>query len=95
MKACSIWCAPLPQRASRLPRCHGPQLLAAAGVIAGRRISAYPACRAEVLLAGAQYQALPMDGAVTDGPFVTGPAWPAHPAWIAQFLSVLGTKIEA
>lgn len=75
--------------------CHGPQLLAAAGVIAGRRISAYPACRAEVMLAGADYQALPMDGAVTDGPFVTGPAWPAHPAWIAQFLKVLGTTIEA
>ncbi|MGL4807897.1 MAG: protease, partial [Giesbergeria sp.] len=21
------------------------------------------------------------------------PAWPAHPDWIAQFLSVLGTRI--
>jgi len=25
---------------------------------------------------------------------VTAPAWPAHPAWIAQFLKVLGTRIE-
>jgi protease I len=25
---------------------------------------------------------------------VTAPAWPAHPAWIAQLLVLLGTKIE-
>ncbi|NLI27463.1 MAG: DJ-1/PfpI family protein [Acetobacter sp.] len=74
--------------------CHGAQLLAAAGVISGRRISAYPACRAEVLLAGADYQSIAMDEAVTDGIFVTAPAWPAHPAWIRQFLDVLGTEIK-
>lgn len=74
--------------------CHGAQLLAGARVIEGRRISAYPACRPEVELAGASYVDLPMDGAVTDGHFVTGPAWPAHPEWIAQFLRLLGTKIE-
>lgn len=74
--------------------CHGAQVLAAARVIAGRRISAYPACAPEVELAGASYAAIDMNAAVTDGPFVTGPAWPAHPAWIAQFLAVLGTRIE-
>ena len=74
--------------------CHGAQLLAAARVIAGRRISAYPACAPEVELAGASYAAIDINAAVTDGPFVTGPAWPAHPAWIAQFLAVLGTRIE-
>ncbi|MEJ5156199.1 DJ-1/PfpI family protein [Gluconobacter wancherniae] len=75
--------------------CHGPQLLAAANVIKGRRISAYPACRAEMILAGAEYASIAMDDAITDGQFVTAPAWPAHPAWIAQFLKVLGTRIEA
>ncbi|SCU79003.1 LAFA_0B00144g1_1 [Lachancea sp. 'fantastica'] len=75
--------------------CHGPQLLAAAGVINGRKVSAYPACRAEMLLAGAEFQAIKIDGAVTDGKLVTAPAWPAHPAWIGQFLAVLGSKIEA
>ncbi|MDR1546655.1 MAG: protease, partial [Deltaproteobacteria bacterium] len=25
---------------------------------------------------------------------VTAPAWPAHPAWLADFLKLLGTKIE-
>lgn len=75
--------------------CHGPQLLAAANVISGRKVSAYPACRAEIIVAGAQYQAIAIDGAVTDGKLVTAPAWPAHPAWMSQFLKVLGSKIEA
>jgi protease I len=25
---------------------------------------------------------------------VTAPAWPAHPAWLEQFLDVLGTRVE-
>lgn len=75
--------------------CHGAQLLAAAGVIQGKQISAYPACAAEVKLAGADYAQIGIDQAVTDGNLVTAPAWPAHPAWIAQFLKVLGTQISA
>ncbi|RQO60649.1 protease [Paucibacter sp. KBW04] len=74
--------------------CHGAQLLAAAGVIRGKRISAYPACAAEVELAGASYAEIAVDQAVTDGQFVTAPAWPAHPAWLAQFLALLGTRIS-
>lgn len=75
--------------------CHGAQLLAAAGVIRGKQVSAYPACAAEVELAGASYAAVAVDQAITDGRLVTAPAWPAHPAWLAQFLKVLGTRIEA
>ena len=74
--------------------CHGAQLLAAAGVIRGRRVSAYPACSPEVELAGATYANIAIDAAVTDGTLVTAPAWPAHPAWIAQFLAAIGTRIE-
>ncbi len=73
--------------------CHGAQLLAAAGVIRGKKVSAYPACAAEVELAGASYAAIAVTEAITDGQLVTAPAWPAHPAWMAQFLAVLGTKI--
>lgn len=73
--------------------CHGAQLLAATGLIKGRRISAYPACQVEVELAGAEYMGIPIDQAVTDGRLVTAPAWPAHPAWLGQFLAVLGTRI--
>ena len=74
--------------------CHGAQLLAAAQVIAGKTISAYPACAPEVKLAGGIYADIPVDQAVTDGNFITAPAWPAHPAWLAQFLTRLGTEIK-
>jgi len=74
--------------------CHAAQLLAAAGVIRGKRVSAYPACAAEVRLAGGDYAEIGMDQAVTDGTLVTAPAWPAHPAWLAQFLAVLGTRVS-
>ncbi len=69
--------------------CHGAQLLAAADVIKGRRVSAYPACAPEVKLAGGQFCEIPVDGAVTDGNLVTAPAWPAHPKWLAEFLVLL------
>jgi len=69
--------------------CHGPQLLAAARVIAGKRVSAYPACAPEVELAGATFVALEVTDAIADGNLITGPAWPAHPTWLAKFLEVL------
>jgi protease I len=69
-------------------------LLAAADVIRARRISAYPACAPEVRLAGGEYAEIEVDQAVTDGNFVTAPAWPAHPQWLAQFLKLLGTEIK-
>jgi protease I len=74
--------------------CHGPQLLAAAGVLKGKTCSAYPACAPEVELAGGKYADIDVAAAHTDGKLVTAPAWPAHPAWLAQFLKVLGTHIE-
>ena len=75
--------------------CHGAQVLTAANVVKGRRVSAYPAVAPEVRAAGAEYADIPIDGAVTDRNLVTAPAWPAHPEWLSQFLKVLGTKIEA
>jgi protease I len=74
--------------------CHGIQLLTAAGVVQGRACSAYPAVGPEVVLAGGRYVDLPMDQAHVDGTFVTAPAWPAHPTWLARFLEVLGTRIQ-
>jgi len=74
--------------------CHGAQLLAGARVLEGRLCSAYPACRAEVELAGGRYADIPIDQAVTDGNLVTAPAWPAHPAWLSQFIALLGTRIS-
>lgn len=74
--------------------CHALQLLAAAGVLKGKSCTAYPACGPDVTAAGGSYQEIAIDGAHVDGNLVTAPAWPAHPAWLAAFLKVLGTKIE-
>ena len=74
--------------------CHGAQILTAAGVVEGRRCSAYPAVGPEVTRAGGTYVECAVDQAVIDGNFVTAPAWPAHPMWLRQFLAVLGTSVE-
>jgi protease I len=75
--------------------CHGPQVLAAAGLLKGRTCNAYPALGPDVTACGGTFAEVPIDGAHTDGNLVTAPAWPAHPAWLRAFLKVLGTKIEA
>ncbi len=74
--------------------CHGAQVLAAAGVLEGRTCSAYPAVGPDVTRAGGTYPHLEVDQAYVDGNLVTAPAWPAHPAWLSRFLTVLGTRIE-
>jgi protease I len=74
--------------------CHGAQLLAAADVIRQKSCSAYPAVGPDVTRAGGTFVDIPVDQAHVDGNLVTAPAWPAHPKWLAEFLQVLGTKIE-
>ena len=76
--------------------CHGPQILVAAGVLAGKQCSAYPACGPDVAVAGGTWVANndTFSNAHVDGNLVTAPAWPAHPEWIAKFLKVLGTEIK-
>ncbi|MFP4396150.1 MAG: DJ-1/PfpI family protein [Anaerolineales bacterium] len=74
--------------------CHGPQVLAAANVLAGRECTAYPAVGPDVTNAGGTYVQIDVDKAHVDGNLVSAPAWPAHPAWLAEFLKLLGAKIE-
>jgi len=74
--------------------CHGAQVLAAANVLEGKKCTCYPAVSPDVALAGGTYAEVAMTEAVVDGNLVTGPAWPAHPAWLREFLRVLGTRIE-
>jgi protease I len=74
--------------------CHGAQLLAAAGALKGKSCSAYPAVGPDVNNAGGKYVDIALDAAHTDGNLVSAPAWPAHPAWLAAFLKLLGTRIE-
>ncbi len=74
--------------------CHGAQILATAGVLQGKKCSCYPAVGPEVTQAGGTFADVAMTEAVVDGNLVTGPAWPAHPAWLSKFLVLLGTRIE-
>ena len=77
--------------------CHGPQILAAAGVLRGRSCIAYPAVGPECTAAGARLGQVndTFSNALTDENLVTAPAWPAHPEWMRQFLRLLGSRIEA
>jgi protease I len=69
--------------------CHGPLLTAAAGALHGRRVTAYPALEPDMQAAGASFQDTQ---AVVDGVVVSSRAWPDHPAWMREFLSVLRAK---
>lgn len=74
--------------------CHGPQVLVAAGILKGRKCTAYPAVGPDVEAAGGEYISVDVDKAYVDGNLVTAPAWPAHPQWLAKFLKVLGAEIK-
>jgi protease I len=73
---------------------HGPQILAAAGVLKGRKSTSYSAVGSDVNNGGAEYVQIPIDQAMTEGNMVSAPACPAHPAWMSQFLTLMGAKIE-
>ena len=73
--------------------CHGPQLLAAAGVLKGRRLNAYPAVGPDVTAAGGEFVPLGFTDAITDRNLVTGPAWTCHVEWLKGFLALLGTRV--
>ncbi|MHA2170490.1 MAG: DJ-1/PfpI family protein [Candidatus Kariarchaeaceae archaeon] len=77
--------------------CHGPQILAAADALKGRKSMAYPAVKPDILTAGAEYVDVnaTFSNAVTSENLVTAAAWPGHPEWMRKFLVLLGTKIEA
>lgn len=74
--------------------CHGLQVLAAANVLQGKTCTGYPACSPDISSAGGKYVDVSASEVVVDGNLVTAPAWPAHPQWLAEFLKVLGTKIQ-
>jgi protease I len=66
--------------------CHGPQLLAKAGVIDGVRIAAWPECQEEVEDAGASYV---NEESVQDGQFITA-RWPGDlPAHLSKVMDVM------
>ena len=74
--------------------CHGPQVLAAAGVLEGYRATAYPAVGPDVTLAGGTFVPVPANEAVVDRNLVTAPAWPGDTAIVKEFAALMGAKIE-
>jgi protease I len=77
--------------------CHGPMILAAAGVVNERRCQAYPSVKPQLVDAGARWDPPSggLDSVCVDGNLVTAPAWPANAAWMREFLRVLGTPVSA
>ncbi len=69
--------------------CHAGLALAAAGVLKGRRIAAYPALEPDIKAAGAEFV---NSEAVVDGVMVSARAWPDHPAWMREFIRLLKQK---
>ncbi|MEM6691830.1 MAG: DJ-1/PfpI family protein, partial [Planctomycetota bacterium] len=71
--------------------CHAPQILVAAGILAGRSCSAYPAIAPEIDAAGGEFSPAneSLTSAHVDGNLVTAPAWPAHPAWMREFMKLI------
>ena len=66
--------------------CHAPLILAAAGVLRGKRTAAYPALEPDIRAAGAEFV---NSEAVVDGAMVSARAWPDHPAWMRAFIALL------
>ncbi|KAG8373540.1 hypothetical protein BUALT_Bualt11G0035200 [Buddleja alternifolia] len=75
--------------------CHGQQILSASGVLKGKKCTAYPAVKLNVVLAGATWlEPDPIHRCFTDGNLVTGAAWPGHPEFVSQFMALLGLSVS-
>jgi protease I len=66
--------------------CHAAQILVAAGLCKGRKMTCYPALRPDVERAGASFTDAEV---VVDGNLVTSRAWPDHPAFMREFMKRL------
>lgn len=74
--------------------CHGPLLLATAGVLNGKACTSYPTIEPDLTAVGAEWIKTRGTEAHADGNLVTAQAWPAHPDWMAKFIKVLGSEIS-
>lgn len=72
--------------------CHGVQLVAAAGLVNGKKLTCYEHVRLEAEAVGAKW--LRMD-AVRDGRLVTAPTWMQHPAFYREVFTCLDGKAGA
>ena len=70
--------------------CHGVQILAAAGLAAGRRVTCYEHVRREAEQAGGKWMA---DQTVCDGRIVTAQTWQSHPSFYREVVARLAGRV--
>lgn len=76
----------------RLPvavTCHGPIILAKAGVLEGRTTSGFPEIAADIEAGGGTYQ---NSEALVDGNLVSSRAWNDNGPWFGKFIALLREK---
>ncbi|MDO7908095.1 type 1 glutamine amidotransferase domain-containing protein [Paenibacillus sp. JX-17] len=66
--------------------CHGPQILASADLLKGRKITSYPPLKDDMINAGAEFED---QEAVVDGNFITSRTPKDEPAFVREILNVL------
>jgi protease I len=71
--------------------CHGIQILTAAGLVSGRRVTCYEHVRLEVEQCGGHYKT---DQAVRDGRMVTAQTWQSHPEFYREVFACLKENSE-
>ena len=59
--------------------CHGPWILVSAGILEGRKITAYQSIRADIQNAGAEYVDAPL---VVDGNLISAPHYRNNPEFL-------------
>lgn len=69
--------------------CHGVQILTAANVLKGKKVTAYPAVKPEVLASGGIFVEKEPQEAVVYENLVTSPAWPGNVEILKGFLKLL------
>ncbi|RYR46583.1 hypothetical protein Ahy_A07g032327 [Arachis hypogaea] len=69
---------------------YGQQILVAANVLKGRKVTAYPAMKLNMVLAGATWiEPNPITLCITDGNLITGASWLSHPHFISHLMALL------
>ena len=72
--------------------CHGVQVLAAAGLVRGKRVTCYEHVRVEAEQAGGTFVD---EQAVRDGRIITGQTWQSHPSFYREIFAQLSGKASA
>jgi protease I len=72
--------------------CHGIQILNAAGIVKGKKVTCYEHVRFEVESAGGTWI---QQDVVRDGRIVSAPTWQAHPAFYREVFKCLENELVA